>query len=264
LFLFFFLTFFPSVVVFHAIRIKQNTTLENQSISGGKNMANNKGKKKEEASIEQTIAELMSNEDRKDAEFRFAILTTEIGGVGKYITHDPLLNPGARPYNNKEDEKLAYGQIIVQLMGLAHIRGINYTEALNLGLKNWLDADWRKRKAEDETKVKGLAACPGFAYGEAYVVNSERSIQKLADSKERKIIVMEAADPEFVIAIKNIEGIITDHGGYTCHAANIAREHNVPCIVGTGNATRLIENNQTIRMVSGIDGKSVVGEVYFK
>lgn len=36
--------------------------------------------------------------------------------------------------------------------------------------------------------------------------------------------------------------IVTNLGGKTCHAAIVSRELGVPCVVGTGNATKILKN----------------------
>jgi phosphohistidine swiveling domain-containing protein len=210
---------------------------------------------KMEKDIEAIVSELMKREDRKDPEFRYALLSTEIGDIGKYMTHDPKLNPNARPHGSKEDEKLAYGQAIAMLMGLCHARGINYNEALELGLKNWVDADWRRRTSHGQ-EIKGLAAVQGYVRANAYVVSKEHPLDEL---KNPSIIVMEFAKPDFIIAKDYIKGIVTDHGGCACHAANIAREYSIPCIVGTGNATGLIKHGDMLELDSDIEkGEGIV------
>ena len=42
--------------------------------------------------------------------------------------------------------------------------------------------------------------------------------------------------------------IITDEGGITCHAAILAREFGVPCIVGTRIATQVLKNGDLIEV----------------
>jgi len=204
--------------------------------------------------IEQLIAGLMAKEDRKDVEFRHIIAVTEVGDIGKYITHDPKLNPNARPHGTKEDEVLAYGQAFVQLAALAYLRGIRISDAWDKGLENWADNDWKKKPVQTEKKtLKGIPASPGYASGIAEVVNSISDIKNTGS-----ILVVKYATPEFAAVLKDYSGCISDHGGKTCHLANIAREMNLPCVVGTGNATEMIKNGQSI----SLDGDK--GEVYLE
>jgi pyruvate,water dikinase len=50
-------------------------------------------------------------------------------------------------------------------------------------------------------------------------------------------------------------GIVTDHGGRTCHAAIVSRELGIPAIVGTGNGTERLRNGQLVTLCcDGADG----------
>ncbi|MFH1638646.1 MAG: PEP-utilizing enzyme [Candidatus Woesearchaeota archaeon] len=206
--------------------------------------------------IEELVKSLMEKEDRKDVEFRHIIAVSEVGDVGKYITHDPVLNPNARPHGTKEDEVLAYGQAFVQLAALAYLRKIPIKEAFEKGLQNWIDADWRKKKTQKNlgTVLKGIPASPGLVTGEAEVVKG-RSTKNIS---ENRILVVEYATPEFSDLVNKSIACISDHGGATCHLANIAREYGIPCVVGTGDATKRIKPGDLIT----VDGTK--GEVYLK
>lgn len=201
--------------------------------------------------IEELVARLMEKEDRKDVEFRHIIAVTEVGDIGKYITHDPKLNPNARPHGTKADEVLAYGQAFVQLAALAHLRGISLEEAFEKGMQNWVDADWRRKNAGRplEKALKGIAASPGYFSGIAEVVTGITEIKKTGS-----ILVVKYATPDYAAFLQHYSACVSDHGGKTCHLANIAREMNLPCVVGTGNATELIRTGMVIS-VDGCEGK---------
>lgn len=209
------------------------------------------------------VGGLLEKEDRKDVEFRYAILATEIGDLGKYITHDQVLNPNARPHGSKADEVQAFGQVFIQLIALAHLRGIDYLAALDQGVRNWIDADWRKKAAVEGLKVRGVAAAPGMVSAEAYVLSKDAPLSALKGSSEKKIVVMPHAKADFAAVMDAVAGIVTDHGGYTCHAANICRDRGIPCIVGTGNATKNIVHGGLVRLIAGTREQPRLGEVYF-
>ena len=205
--------------------------------------------------LEETVKDLMGREDRKDAEFRYVILSTEIGDIGRYITHDSKLNPGARPYGSRDDEILAYGQAFAMLMALSSLRKISVQEALDKGMANWKDADWRKREAASRDKIRGRSACLGYAAGKAYVLSEENKLEDF----EKGIIVAAFAAPDIAPYLKKAQACVTDHGGSTCHLALIAREYNTPCIVGCGNATSLIKHGQKVI----VDAKPETGKVLY-
>ncbi|MBM3200007.1 hypothetical protein FJZ53_03635 [Candidatus Woesearchaeota archaeon] len=193
--------------------------------------------------IEDRIKKLMEKEDRKDVEFRYIIAMSEVGDVGKYISHDSKLNPNARPHGSKDDEILAYGQAFIQLMALAHLRDVSVKEAFEKGMQNWESADWKKVAEKSIEKILGKPACVGSAKGLAYVVNEYNKIENF---KEGQILVAEFTKPDIMLYAKKASAIVTDHGSTVCHAAVVAREYNIPCVVGTGNATKSIKHGQLI------------------
>jgi pyruvate,water dikinase len=56
--------------------------------------------------------------------------------------------------------------------------------------------------------------------------------------------------------MKRAAAIVTDHGGRTSHAAIVSRELGLPAIVGTGNATRVLHDEQavTVSCAEGDEG----------
>ena len=54
--------------------------------------------------------------------------------------------------------------------------------------------------------------------------------------------------------MKKAAAFITDFGGITCHAAIVAREWKVPCVIGTGNATKILKDGDLVEVdaVNGI------------
>ncbi|MCK4497034.1 MAG: phosphoenolpyruvate synthase, partial [Candidatus Aenigmarchaeota archaeon] len=101
----------------------------------------------------------------------------------------------------------------------------------------------------------GVGIYPGFAKGNAKIVFGQSDLSKINDGD---ILVTMMTSDVMIPAFKKISGIVTDSGGRTCHAARLARELGIPCIVGAETATTLLKDNQVI----GIDG--INGRVYFK
>jgi pyruvate,water dikinase len=54
--------------------------------------------------------------------------------------------------------------------------------------------------------------------------------------------------PDYIHLMKNAAAIVTDLGGILCHAAIIAREFNIPCIVGTLKATSILKDMDTVEV----------------
>ena len=66
--------------------------------------------------------------------------------------------------------------------------------------------------------------------------------------------------------MRKVAAIITDQGGRTAHAAIVSREFGIPCIVGTGNATRMLESGRevTVCCSEGSEGHVYAGRVPFE
>ncbi|MDF9745372.1 phosphoenolpyruvate synthase [Natrinema salsiterrestre] len=93
--------------------------------------------------------------------------------------------------------------------------------------------------------VDGLGSSPGTVSGPAKIVTK---LDDLAKVSEGDIIVTEMTMPDMVPAMKRASGIITDEGGMTSHAAIVSRELGVPAIVGTTNATTVLEDGQVVTL----------------
>ena len=96
-----------------------------------------------------------------------------------------------------------------------------------------------------ESGLEGTTACPGEAEGVVRIVRSVADINKV---NEGDILVTSMTTPDLMLAIEKAAAIITDEGGILCHAAIISRELNIPCIIGTENATRSFQDGDVVRM----------------
>lgn len=99
--------------------------------------------------------------------------------------------------------------------------------------------------------LKGQGASPGIATGPVKIIQSPKNIGKV---KKGDILVAKMTSPDYVPAMKRAAAIVTDEGGITSHAAIVSRELGIPCVVGTGEATKILKDN----LVVTVDGKSGV------
>jgi phosphoenolpyruvate synthase/pyruvate phosphate dikinase len=85
------------------------------------------------------------------------------------------------------------------------------------------------------------------------MIENVKDIDKFIDGS---ILVTSTTDPDWVPIMKRATAIITDHGGRTSHAAIVSRELGLPAIVGTGNATHVLHDQQevTISCAGGEEG----------
>jgi len=100
-------------------------------------------------------------------------------------------------------------------------------------------------KASENDEVRGMAASPGIVKGIASIVFKPDEIGKV---KQGNVIVAAETTPDFVPAMHKAAAIVTDIGGITSHAAILSREMGIPCIVGTGNATRIIKDGDLLEV----------------
>lgn len=102
-----------------------------------------------------------------------------------------------------------------------------------------------KQTTLKENIIHGTIACAGTVIGRAVICKNLNSLEKV---HEGDIIVASMTRPEFAPAIKKAAGIITDEGGVTCHAAIIAREFNIPAVIGTRVATKLLKDGMLVEI----------------
>ena len=105
--------------------------------------------------------------------------------------------------------------------------------------------------------VEGLPASKGVASGVVKIVMDPSQIDKV---KKGDVLVTKMTNPDFVPAMKIAAAIVTDEGGSTSHAAIVSREMEIPCIVGTDNATKVLEEGEVVT-VDAVDGKVYKGIV---
>lgn len=97
----------------------------------------------------------------------------------------------------------------------------------------------------DLNDFRGLTACLGMARGPVKVVKSAQDIDKV---KKGDILVAVMTRPDYVPAMKIAAAIVTDEGGITCHAAIVARELGIPCIIGTKIATKILQDGMQVEV----------------
>ncbi len=105
-------------------------------------------------------------------------------------------------------------------------------------------------QSEESGVLNGNASAPGKVTGTAKGVSSLAEAAKLEPGN---ILVAPATMPAWTPLFASIAAVVTDAGGVLSHAAIVAREYNIPAVLGTGNATRMIQDGQTIE-VDGDEG----------
>ncbi|MBU0546494.1 hypothetical protein KKA13_04560 [Patescibacteria group bacterium] len=97
----------------------------------------------------------------------------------------------------------------------------------------------------DIAELKGDIGCPGQARGRVKIIIRAEDMVKM---EEGDILVSIATDPDIVPAMKKAAAIVTEQGGVTSHAAIVSRELNIPCVIGTKIATRVLKDGDMVEV----------------
>ncbi len=108
---------------------------------------------------------------------------------------------------------------------------------------------------QHEVLLQGLPAVPGAASGVVRVLMDVKDGARLRDGE---VLVAQMTNPDWLPTMRRASALVTDTGGMTCHAAIVARELGVPCIVGARTATRDLKDG-TVVTVDGTHGRVLAG-----
>lgn len=100
----------------------------------------------------------------------------------------------------------------------------------------------------EQEDVKGIVASKGVSgksvKGRVRVVSNPNQ----SDFADGEILVTSMTRVEYVPLMRKAKAIITNEGGLACHAAIVSRELGVPAIIGTQNATDLLQDGEYVEL----------------
>jgi pyruvate, orthophosphate dikinase len=110
-----------------------------------------------------------------------------------------------------------------------------------------------KEEAEKSGRLyaKGVNASPGAAVGQIYF-DANTAEKQAKQNKQDVIMVRPFTKPDDVHGMIAAKGVLTSEGGATSHAAVVARQFGIPCVVGASQIKIDLENRQM-----SVDGKVV-------
>jgi len=125
------------------------------------------------------------------------------------------------------------------------------------GLENKCDTDEIEVCSSDS--IVGTVAMKGRIKSTVKVI---KSAQELGKIHEGDIIVTPMTTIDMAIILQKCSGIITEYGGIACHAAQLSREFNIPCIIGTKTATKILKDGDVVEIIA--EGAQGIVEIITK
>jgi len=133
------------------------------------------------------------------------------------------------------------------------------------------DAAMRAAENNGSYFAKGVNASPGAAVGQAYF-DADTAEKMAKEHKQETIMVRPFTKPDDVHGMIASQGVLTSEGGATSHAAVVARQFGIPCVVGASSIKIDLENRQmtvgdtTVKegewiSVDGNTGKVFIGKI---
>lgn len=106
---------------------------------------------------------------------------------------------------------------------------------------------------DENEEVSGIGASGGIVEGTVRYVEDPA----FADVEDGEIIVCQTTDPSWASVLFLASALVVDIGGLLSHAAVVARELGVPCVIGCKNGTKVLRTGDRIR----VDGNAGTVEI---
>jgi len=101
-------------------------------------------------------------------------------------------------------------------------------------------------KEHQSTEIKGRGTFPAKYRGKVKLIHNKEDINNI---ELGDIIVLKMTTTDLIMkGIEKAGAIITDEGGITCHAALLSREMNIPALIGTRTATKILKDGDIVEI----------------
>jgi phosphohistidine swiveling domain-containing protein len=111
------------------------------------------------------------------------------------------------------------------------------------------DVTRRAPREDDDVAIAGIGASSGTAEGPVRVVTDP----SFADIEPGAVLVSHTTDPSWASVMFVSKALVVDLGGMLSHAAVVARELGIPCVVNTRTGTARLRDGDRVR-VDGATG----------
>jgi pyruvate,water dikinase len=105
--------------------------------------------------------------------------------------------------------------------------------------------------AHSGNTLKGVAASPGRVTASACIMRGPEDFDQM---RPGDVLIAGATTPAWTPIFTMASAVVTDIGGPLSHGSIVAREYGIPAVMGTGVATKRIQNGQSIT-VDGTKGE---------
>ncbi len=122
-------------------------------------------------------------------------------------------------------------------------------------------------RKEGRVYGSGVNASPGAAVGQVYF-DADTAERMAKEEKQDVIMVRPFTKPDDVHGMLAAKGILTSEGGATSHAAVVARQFGVPCVVGASSIRidlekrQMVANGKVVKEGEWISVDGTSGEVF--
>jgi pyruvate,water dikinase len=123
-------------------------------------------------------------------------------------------------------------------------------QAVSWGLRQELGT----RAAATGETVEGLPVCGGKHTGVVRVILGEFEFERV---RPGDVLVCKVTTPAWSPLFAIAGAVVTETGSLLSHAAIVAREHGLPTVIGTGNATRKLRDGDIVT-VDGTSGSVMI------
>ena len=218
------------------------------------------------------------------------ILKRQLGekAIKMIYTRDPMAGHSTRNVRVKQEDRNRFALSDDEVLSLAR-QAVTIEEhySQEAGKHRPMDIEWARDgqtgelfilQARPETvqstsdsryaqiyqlKSRGKVLTRGKSVGQKIATGSTRIIIEATDMhnlKPGEVLVTDITDPDWEPVMKTAAAIVTNRGGRTCHAAIVARELGIPAIVGCGDATQAISNDQQVTVCCAEGDEGIVYE----
>lgn len=96
--------------------------------------------------------------------------------------------------------------------------------------------------------LRGLCASPGRHRGTVRVVSSARDLDRMSQGD---VLVAPGTDFDMMLLLQTAGAVVVEEGGVLSHPAVISRELGIPCVLGVSDATRCLQDGETVEVDAG-------------